>query len=100
MYFALTGQPPFPGGTSLQKMQRHRTAYAEPIPELNPTVSAEFARVVERLMDKNPERRYPTAEAVRQALLPWTAGDPELPLAVTPEQSEAQTIHEVEAAHG
>src|SRR5262245_11842894 len=54
MYFALTGQPPFPGGTSQQKMQRHRTEFPESIPDLNPTVSAEFARIVERLMEKDP----------------------------------------------
>jgi len=99
LYFALTGQPPFPGGTSIQKMQRHRTEYPEPLAELNPTVPADFARLVARLMDKDPRRRYPDAEAVRQALWPWAAGDPALQLDVALHESEEQTIHEVESAH-
>jgi eukaryotic-like serine/threonine-protein kinase len=99
LYFGLTGQPPFPGGTSIQKMQRHRTEHAEPVAELNPTVPADFARLVARLMDKDPRRRYPDAEAVRQALWPWAAGDPALPLDVALHESEEQTIHEVESAH-
>ena len=31
LYFALTGQPPFPGGTSMEKMKRHRTEYPDPL---------------------------------------------------------------------
>jgi hypothetical protein len=80
-------------------MQRHRTEHAEPLAELNPTVPADFARLVARLMDKDPRRRYPDAEAVRQALWPWAAGDPALPLDVALHESEEETIHEVESAH-
>jgi len=96
LYFALTGQPPFPGGTSVEKMKRHRTKYADPISDFNPTVPAEFARVVERLMEKNPARRYPTAAAARDALRPWTAGDPQTPLDVDPDQTEAEVVLELE----
>jgi serine/threonine protein kinase len=96
LFFALTGQPPFPGGTSVQKMQRHRTDYAEPIPDLNPTVPVEFARIVEKLMEKKPAKRYRSADQVRDALLPWAAGDPEKPLDVDPTLSETEAIEQLE----
>lgn len=96
LYFALTGQPPFPGGTSLEKMKRHRIEHPVPVSEVNPTVSAEFARVVDRLMAKSPARRYQTAAAARDALRPWVAGDPETPMDVDPDQSEAEVVLEVE----
>jgi serine/threonine protein kinase len=95
LYFALTGRPPFPGGTSVQKMKRHRSEHPEPISDLNPTVPAEFARVVNRLMEKDPRRRYQTAAAARDALLPWAepgsvAEDRE------PDQTEAEVVQELE----
>ena len=98
MYLALTGQPPFPGGTSLEKMKRHRTEYPAPITDHNPTVSADFARIVERLMEKSPAKRYANAKHVRRALLPWAAGDPDRPLDTDPHQTEAQVLQELEKA--
>ncbi len=100
LFFALTGQPPFPGGTSLEKMKRHRTHYAEPIPDLNPTVPIEFARIVEKLMEKKPSRRYRSAEEVRDALLPWAAGDPDRPLDVDPLPSEVEAVAQLEKEQG
>ena len=96
MYFALTGQPPFKGGSSQEKMNRHRTVYAEPVPDLNPTVPIAFARIVEKLMEKNPARRYCNADEVRQALLPWIADDPEKPLDTDPRMTEAEAIQFLE----
>ncbi|HJZ90035.1 MAG TPA: hypothetical protein VKE40_04135, partial [Gemmataceae bacterium] len=91
-------QPPFPGGTSVDKMRRHRTKYADPISDVNPTVPVEFSRIVERLMEKAPGRRFQTAAAAREALLPWTSGDPETPLDVDPDQTEAEVVLEIERA--
>ncbi len=99
LYFALTGQPPFPGGTSIEKMKRHRTAEPTEISELNPTVPSDFARVVERLMDKNPTYRYQSAAATAQALAPWTVGDPETPFDEEGGQSESDVVLEIERAH-
>jgi serine/threonine protein kinase len=95
LYFALTGQPPFPGGTSVQKMKRHGSEFAEPITDLNPTVPAEFARIVNRLMEKAPRQRYPTAAAARDALRPWaepgTIADD-----TDPDQTDAEVVRELE----
>jgi eukaryotic-like serine/threonine-protein kinase len=96
IYYALAGQPPFPGGTSLEKMKLHRTTYADPLSDFNPTVPAEFSRIVERLMEKNPADRYKSAAAVRDALRPWVASDPETPMDVDPDQTEAEVVLELE----
>ncbi len=96
LYFAVTGQPPFPGGTSKAKMQKQRTAYAEPIPDLNPTVPIEFARIVEKLMEKSPARRYRSGTAVREMLLRWAGGEAELPLDVDPMMSEVEAVRQLE----
>ena len=71
LYFALTGAPPFPGGTSLQKMKWHRTGDAEPIRLLNPSVSPEAARLVERMMAKHPADRPDSAAEVERELHGW-----------------------------
>lgn len=96
IYFAVTGQPPFPGGTSIEKMRRHRRQLAPPLADLNPTIPADFSRIVERLMEKSPDSRYRTAAAVRDALRPWAAHEPDSPMDVDPEQSEAEIVQEVE----
>jgi len=96
MYFALTGQPPFPGGTSLEKMKRHQRDYPDPISDFNPTIPAEFTRIIDRLMEKGPANRFQSAKAVREALIQWTAGDSEKPMDVDPEQTEAEVVLELE----
>ncbi len=96
IYFALTGQPPFPGGTSQEKMKRHCNDFAEPVSDLNPTVPVAFARIVDKLMEKDPGRRYHSAEQLRDALLPWIAGDPEKPMDVDPHLTEAEALRQLE----
>jgi serine/threonine protein kinase len=96
IYYALAGQPPFPGGTSKEKMRRHRTEYPDPLSDFNPTVPVEFSRVVQKMMEKTPARRYPTAQAARDALLVWAAADPETPMDVDPEQTPAEAVMELE----
>lgn len=80
LFFALTGQPPFPGGTSKQKMRRHRKEEPPEVIQLNPRVPLGFALIVKRMMAKNPDDRFPTMTVVRQVLLEWTNGEPALPL--------------------
>jgi hypothetical protein len=47
-------------------------------------------------MEKNPRDRSRSAAAVRDALRKWTAGDPETPMDVDPEQTEAEIVLELE----
>lgn len=71
-YFAVTGLPPFPGGTSKQKLKWHRTVEPPPADQLNAGVPYEFARLLERLMAKKPEDRPESGAAVCELLRPWT----------------------------
>jgi serine/threonine protein kinase len=80
LYHALAGRPPFPGGTSREKIQRHRTEEPPRLESLNPAVPPTFADLVHRLMAKSPGQRFQSAAAVRQQLLPWVSDEPELPL--------------------
>jgi len=71
LYFALTGTPPFPGGTSRDKIRRQRTLDPVPLSELNPAVPPAFARLVAQLMAKDAAQRPASAAAARELLLPF-----------------------------
>jgi serine/threonine protein kinase len=96
LYFVLTGQPPFPGGTSQQKIKRHLTESPLPISELNPTVPAAFVKLAERLMAKKPEERPDNAEDVRRFMLYWVGDEPELPIDVAVDNSNPREIFDLE----
>jgi serine/threonine protein kinase len=79
-YFAVTGRPPFPGGTTAEKIQRHHHDEPTPIPQLNANVPPGFIGLIRRLMAKKPEQRPAAAAAVREELLAWAGGEQALPL--------------------
>ena len=68
LYFLLTGQPPFPGGSPCAKLVRHRREQPQPIQERRPEVPATVAAVLERLLAKRPEERYQTPDELIAAL--------------------------------
>lgn len=80
LYFALTGRPPFPGGTAKDKIQRHRKEEPAPLRQLNPGIPERFAALVEKMMAKDPNERYASAADVREALLEWATAEPALPM--------------------
>jgi serine/threonine protein kinase len=80
LYYALTGQPPFPGGSPLDKIQRQRSEQPTPVPDLNADVPPAFIGFLRRLMAKKPQDRPSSAAQVREELLKWTAGEKALPL--------------------
>src|SRR5262249_31903930 len=57
LYFALTRRPPFPTGSSKDKIQAHRYQEPESIQKLNPAVPEGFASLVHQMMAKQPELR-------------------------------------------
>jgi serine/threonine protein kinase len=79
LYFAIIGRPPFPGGTSKEKMERQRRQEPESLLDLKPTLPVAFVLLIRRLMAKDPADRPPTAAEVGRLLRPW-ANDAELPL--------------------
>jgi serine/threonine protein kinase len=80
LYFAVTGRPPFPGGTSREKIKRHRGEDPTPIPQLNPSVPPAFVGLVRQMMAKDLGQRLPSAAAARHELLTWADKGPTLPL--------------------
>jgi serine/threonine protein kinase len=68
LYLMCTGQSPFRAATPLASLRRVCDDRPSSISELNPEVSAWFAAVVERLLEKSPADRYQTAAQVAQSL--------------------------------
>ena len=98
LYFALTGQPPFPGGTALDKVQRHRSEDPPPVEHINPRVPAAFGRLVRRMMAKKPDERLPTAHAVEEELHAWENGEPVRPLDKPGDTKYEEAVHDIETA--
>ena len=61
LYFMLTGSPPYPGGTMLQKLLSHGNAPAPDPRELRPDVSQDLASVIQKMLAKDPKDRYQNA---------------------------------------
>jgi tRNA A-37 threonylcarbamoyl transferase component Bud32 len=60
LYYLLTGGPPFPSGTVVQKLSQHQTDEPRAVETLRPEVPAEVAALVRKLMAKTPNDRYQT----------------------------------------
>jgi serine/threonine protein kinase len=98
LYFALTGQPPFPGGTALEKIQRHRGDDPVPVPQLNAAVPPAFIGLLRKMMAKDPEQRFAAAAEVLDKLLPWASGDVVLPLDRQGDREYQEAVAELESA--
>ena len=74
LYYLLTGQAPFQG-ESVEAVL-HQVLHEEPVPpqQLNPQAAPELAALCLKCLEKDPARRYPTAEAVVEALRGVLAG--------------------------
>jgi eukaryotic-like serine/threonine-protein kinase len=71
LYFLLTGEVPFPGGSPLDKLERHANVEPEPVEQLRPVVAPGVAALVRRLMAKDPAARLQTPTEVAEALEPF-----------------------------
>ncbi|MFQ3652355.1 MAG: serine/threonine-protein kinase, partial [Gemmataceae bacterium] len=85
LYYALTGRPPFPGGTSKEKVMHHRNSVPTPLAELRPGLPKGFVSLVQRLMCKDPQGRPSNAAEAAQELRLWAKGGPAALLNLTEE---------------
>jgi serine/threonine-protein kinase len=69
LFHMLTGRPPFPGGTVLQKLLQHQEEPPPDIRALNPDVPPDLAAILAKLMAKDRDRRYQTPEQLVRDLL-------------------------------
>ena len=67
-YHLLTGQAPFPGGTPMEKLLKHRMDHPRPIETLRPETPPHVIAVVRKLLAKRPEDRYQTPAELVAAL--------------------------------
>jgi serine/threonine-protein kinase len=95
MYFCLAGRFPFPDGTAAEKMMAHQTKQPDAIRQLVPELPEPLAAIIDRLMQKAPESRYPNTTEIIEALAP-IAGDVPRPQAVTPHPIQRQVSPPVE----
>jgi serine/threonine protein kinase len=70
-YDLLTGKPPFPDGTVMQKVIAHLEQPPRPVTELRAEVPRGLARIVEKMLAKDPAQRYQTPAEVGEALAPF-----------------------------
>jgi len=71
-FYMLSGRPPFPEGTVLQKLLQHQGDKPPDIREFRPELPEEVSRVLEKMLAKDPNHRFQTAtELVDQ--LQWLA---------------------------
>lgn len=76
LYWCLTGRPPFSceGGPAASLLRR-LSQQPPRARDANPSVSVELDAVVARMMALDPADRYPTPQAVMNALLPFLKTD-------------------------
>jgi serine/threonine protein kinase len=60
LYFLFTGQSPFANGTSAQKMLWHQVRRPKPVTQFRSDVPAKLLDVLDRLLEKEPDRRPQT----------------------------------------
>jgi serine/threonine protein kinase len=68
LFQMVTGRLPYQGANSFELMAAHA---ADPVPDprgLAPDVPADLAAVIQRMMAKRPDDRFPTYDALRSAL--------------------------------
>ncbi len=68
LFFMLTGRPPFPEGTVLQKLLAHQSEPAPDVCELRSDVPDLLATLLETMLAKRPEDRFQTPTELSAAL--------------------------------
>ncbi|HWB11069.1 MAG TPA: protein kinase [Pirellulales bacterium] len=68
LYAACTGRPPFRAPTSYGVLRKICESEPRPLRDINPSVPVWLARVVDRLLAKEPSRRYASAADVAALL--------------------------------
>ena len=67
-YFLLTGRTPFVRETVMELLIAHASERVTPPHEYRPDLPADLEAVVLRCLEKEPERRFPTADALEKSL--------------------------------
>jgi hypothetical protein len=74
LYECLAGEPPFVGGTLIEVIQRVAEGRVTPLRERRPEVPGWLVAVLERALERAPERRFADGAAVARALAARSPG--------------------------
>ncbi|MES2261808.1 MAG: AAA family ATPase [Pseudomonadota bacterium] len=85
-YALLTGAPPFPAHDPIELVHAHLARRPRPPHAVNPDIPVVLSGLVLKLLEKEPEQRYPSAEALLADLQEineqWTRGGTVAPFAL------------------
>ncbi len=76
MYQLFCGRVPFPGDCSVEVMTRALAGDPTPLRRHDPALPSEIEAIVMKCLEKEPERRYPSARAVAEDLRRFVDGEP------------------------
>src|SRR5207237_5091064 len=76
LYQLLTGQPPFAGGTTYETIKLLLDTEPRQPRLLNPKIDRDLSTICLKCLDKDPQRRYPSALALAEALECWLKHEP------------------------
>ncbi len=72
LYYAVTRKVPFPGGSSVQKCQRHLCETPMSPRRFNTELSKDFVTMISAMIEKDPKKRIQSAAEVIDRLALWT----------------------------
>ncbi len=78
LYSLLVGRPPFTGESSLDVLRRILEEDPVPPRRLRPHIPVDVERIVLKCLEKDPNRRYPSARALAEDLMRYLNGEPVL----------------------
>lgn len=76
LYFLVTGRPPFVAGVLGDTL--HQLLHADPVPPrlLNPSVPLDLQTICLKCLEKEPDKRYPTSQALADELGRFLKNEP------------------------
>ncbi len=76
LYQLLTGQPPFAGGTTYETIRLLRDTEPRPPRLINSKIVRDLSTICLKCLEKDPQRRYPSALALTEDLEHWLKHEP------------------------